>query len=564
MQKMLYALGLSAVLTACLPQPETPTPNTQQVDAASGKETLPETEFNPAFAEYFAKVASDEMMGRAPATQGEERTVAYIEQQFARFGLMPYNADGYRQSVPVVQIDPVKVSALQLTAADGTQQQLAYRTDMMAWSTRMLPEINIEQSEMVFVGYGIVAPEYNWNDYADVDVTGKTVVILVNDPGYATKDPALFTGNAMTYYGRWTYKFEEAARQGAAMALIVHETDAASYGWNVVAGTSPIRFELADDNNNMHRAAAEGWITAETAAQLFATVGKDLAQMRALALSPDFTALPLPRKASLSINNNLRKLNSSNVVGYIAGSKYPDEAILYMAHWDHFGMDFSLPDNQVFNGAQDNAGGVAALLALAENFAKGPQPERSVAFLAVTVEERGLLGSRWYAENPLFATHNTVAGINMDVINVYGPMRDLMVFGYGSSELETLIVPYIEAQQRYIAPEPTPEDGFYYRSDHFSLARVGVPMFYGRGGVDSVAHGRDWGLAQRRKYVTDYYHKVTDEFDENWDLRGAQQDMFLYFHLGQQLANSRLWPKWHEGKEFKAVREAAMAEANQP
>lgn len=548
MQKTVLSLLLLGALVGCSPQPT----------AESASAELAETEFNPAFAGYFADVASDELLGRAPATQGEERTVAYLEQQFARLGLTPFNSEGYRQGVPVVQIDPVKVSDLQLTDKTGQQQTLGYRKEMMAWSTRMLPEIAIDQSEMVFVGYGIVAPEYQWDDYAGLDVKGKTVVMLVNDPGFATKDPALFTGNAMTYYGRWTYKYEEAARQGAAMALIVHETDAASYGWNVVAGTSPIRFELANDNNNMHRTAAEGWITTETAEQLFAGVGSNLAQMRQKALSRDFKAIPLEKTASLSIKNNLRKLNSSNVIGYIPGSKYPDEAVLYMAHWDHFGMDFSLPNNQIFNGAQDNAGGVAALLALAENFAKGPQPERSIAFLAVTVEERGLLGSRWYAEHPLFAINKTVAGINMDVINVYGPMRDLMVFGFGSSELESMLEPYLEKQNRYIAPEPTPEDGFYYRSDHFSLARVGVPMFYGRGGVDSVEHGREWGLEQRRRYVSDYYHKVTDEFDPAWDLRGTQQDMYLYYHLGQELANSRVWPQWHEGKEFKAIREASM------
>ncbi len=554
MYKTLWPAVLVALTVSCTPPQEREQAETAVADA------LPETLFNPAFAEYFASIAADDMLGRAPATQGEERTVSYIEQQFARFGLQPYNEKGYRQAVPVVQIDPVKVSDMTLSSADGlTQRSLSYRTEMMAWSTRMQSNIEVEQSEMVFVGYGIVAPEYNWNDYANLDVKGKTVVILVNDPGYATKDPALFTGNAMTYYGRWTYKFEEAARQGAAMALIVHETDAASYGWNVVAGTSPIRFELANENQNMHRAAAEGWITLETAESLFAAVGSSLQQMRQQALSPNFQPVPLNSYASLTIQNNLRQLNSSNVIGYIPGEKYPDEAILYMAHWDHFGMDFSLPGNQVFNGAQDNAGGVASLLALAEQFAKGPKPERSIAFLAVTVEERGLLGSRWYAENPLFAINKTVAGINMDVINVYGPMRDLMVFGYGSSELEPLMEKYVSQQGRYIAPEPTPEDGFYYRSDHFNLAQKGVPMFYGRGGVDSVEHGRDWGLAQRKRYVTDFYHKVTDEFDPSWDLRGAQQDLFLYHHLGTELANSRLWPNWHEGKEFKAIRDASLA-----
>ncbi|MEH8015713.1 M28 family metallopeptidase [Rheinheimera muenzenbergensis] len=547
---LLAAASASLLLLSCSNQNTTAPP----------EQSLLQTSFNANFAGYFQKIASDDMQGRAPATKGEENTVQYLEQQFSRLGLTPYSADSYRQSVPVVQIDPVKVSALTLTDNNGGNTSLSYKTDMMAWSTRMLGQIDVAGSDVVFVGYGIVAPEYNWNDYAGLDVTGKTVVMLVNDPGYATQDPTLFTGNAMTYYGRWTYKYEEAARQGAAMALIVHETDAASYGWNVVAGTSPIRFELANDNKNLHKAPVEGWLSLDAAEKLFAANGTSLQQLRQQALSKAFKPVPLNAKASLSISNNLRELNSSNVIGYIEGSEKPDEAIIYMAHWDHFGLDFSRPDDKVFNGAQDNAGGVAALLALAEQFKAGPPPKRSVAFLAVTVEERGLLGSAWYASNPLFALNKTVAGINMDVINVYGPMRDVMVFGYGSSELEPILEKYARAQNRYIAPEPTPQDGFYYRSDHFNLAKKGVPMLYARGGVDSFIHGKDWGLEQRRLYVRDYYHKVNDEFDANWDLRGAQQDLHLYYQVGQELANSDSWPNWYQGKEFRAVRDASLAQ----
>lgn len=547
---LLAAASASLLLLSCSNQNTTAPP----------EQSLLQTSFNANFAGYFQKIASDDMQGRAPATKGEENTVQYLEQQFSRLGLTPYSADSYRQSVPVVQIDPVKVSALTLTDNSGANTTLSYKTDMMAWSTRMLQQIDVTDSQVVFVGYGIVAPEYNWNDYAGLDVTGKTVVMLVNDPGYATQDPTLFTGNAMTYYGRWTYKYEEAARQGAAMALIVHETDAASYGWNVVAGTSPIRFELANDNKNLHKAPVEGWLSLDAAEKLFAANGTSLQQLRQQALSKAFKPVPLNAKASLSISNNLRELNSSNVIGYIEGSEKPDEAIIYMAHWDHFGLDFSRPDDKVFNGAQDNAGGVAALLALAEQFKAGPPPKRSVAFLAVTVEERGLLGSAWYASNPLFALNKTVAGINMDVINVYGPMRDVMVFGYGSSELEPILEKYARAQNRYIAPEPTPQDGFYYRSDHFNLAKKGVPMLYARGGVDSFIHGKDWGLEQRRLYVRDYYHKVNDEFDANWDLRGAQQDLHLYYQVGHELANSDSWPNWYQGKEFRAVRDASLAQ----
>lgn len=525
--------------------------------ASAAEPALVQTDFNANFARYFEKVASDEMQGRAPATEGEKRTVAYLETEFKGLGLTAYKDGNYRQAVPVVQIDPVSVSSMTLTG-DKTAANLVYKTDMMAWSTRMLPEIKVENSEMVFAGYGIVAPEYNWNDYKDLDVKGKTVVVLVNDPGFATQDPELFTGNAMTYYGRWTYKFEEAARQGAAMLLIVHETEAASYGWNVVAGTSPIRFELADANKNMHKAQVEGWLSLDAAERLFAANGSSLKEMKAKALKPDFKAIPLNAKASISIKNNLREIDSNNVIGFIPGSKKPDEAVIYMAHWDHFGLDFSRSDDKIFNGAQDNAGGIAGLLALAEKFKQGPAPERSIAFVAVTAEERGLLGSRWYAEHPLFPVNKTVAGINMDIMNVYGPMRDVMVFGYGSSELEPILAKYAKAQNRYIAPEPTPQDGFYYRSDHFNLAKKGVPMLYARGGIDSVEHGKDWGLAQRKNYVTDFYHKVNDEFDPNWDLRGSQQDLFLFYQVGLEVANSQNWPNWLPGKEFKAIRDKSL------
>jgi Zn-dependent M28 family amino/carboxypeptidase len=540
MNKLVTTLALGLVFTASAAEP-----------------ALVQTDFNANFARYFEKVASDEMQGRAPATEGEKRTVAYLETEFKRLGLTAYKDGSYRQAVPVVQIDPVAVSSMTLTG-DKTAANLVYKTDMMAWSTRMQPEIKVENSEMVFAGYGIVAPEYNWNDYKDLDVKGKTVVVLVNDPGFATQDPELFTGNAMTYYGRWTYKYEEAARQGAAMLLIVHETEAASYGWNVVSGTSPIRFELANANKNMHKAQVEGWLSLDAAERLFAANGSSLKEMKAKALEPDFKAIPLNAKASISIKNNLREIDSNNVIGFIPGSKKPDEAVIYMAHWDHFGLDFSRSDDKIFNGAQDNAGGIAGLLALAEKFKQGPAPERSIAFVAVTAEERGLLGSRWYAEHPLFPVNKTVAGINMDIMNVYGPMRDVMVFGYGSSELEPILAKYAKAQNRYIAPEPTPQDGFYYRSDHFNLAKKGVPMLYARGGIDSVAHGKDWGLQQRKNYVTDYYHKVNDEFDPNWDLRGSQQDLFLFYQVGLEVANSQSWPNWLPGKEFKAIRDKSL------
>ena len=561
-------LALSACLglAACQKQPDPEPVNTTASapaetvggTSAPAQVELVDTLMNPKLGEYIKTLASDEFQGRAPATKGEEKTLAYLSEHFKRIGLKPLQGDSYIQPVQLVQIDPKEVSSMTFTG-DKAPAEFKYREQMFTWTTRVTDYSEVKASDMVFVGYGIVAPEYNWNDYEGLDVKGKTVVMFVNDPGFATKDKNLFTGDAMTYYGRWTYKFEEAARQGAAMALIIHETDAASYGWHVVAGGSATKFDLINPNKNADRVAIEGWITSESAQTLFAGVGESLESMHKKALEKDFAPVPLNVKASVSVKNNVRELTSGNVAGYIEGSEKPDEVVLYMAHWDHLGVDFTNPNNKVFNGAQDNASGTGGLMALAEYFVSQPQPKRSVAFIAVTAEERGLLGSAWYAKNPLFPLNKTVAGINMDVMNVYGPMKDMVVVGQGNSELEVLLEKYTKAQGRYVAPEPNPAAGSYYRSDHFNLAKVGVPMLYAKGGVDSVAHGKAWGLEQAKAYNTCCYHKVEDEFQDSWDLSGAQQDLFLYYRVGRELADSQAWPNWYEGKEFRAARDASLA-----
>ena len=550
-------LAASAFISACTEQPAE-VKTTEPTAAATEQTALAYTELNPRLAGYIKTLSSDEFQGRAPATKGEELTVAFLEDNFKRIGLKPIDGDSYKQPVSLVQIDPKQVSAMTLKG-EKLPAQFAYRDDMTAWTKQVTEQVEVTDSEMVFVGYGIVAPEYNWNDYEGLDVKGKTVVMFVNDPGFATQDPKLFNGNAMTYYGRWTYKYEEAARQGAAMALIIHETDAASYGWGVVAHGSPIKFDLINENKNADLAKVEGWVTTEAAEKLFANIGTDLASMHKKALEPDFKPVPLNAKASISISNNLRELTSSNVVGYIEGSKYPDEYVLYMAHWDHLGMDFSNPDNKVFNGAQDNASGTGGLLALAEYFTKQPQPERSVVFVAVTAEERGLLGSAWYAANPVFPLEKTVVGINMDVMNVYGPMKDMVIVGLGNNNAEDILIKYVEQQGRYATREHNPEAGIAYRSDHFNLSKKGVPILYAKGGNDHVEHGKEWGDAQRAEFNKCCYHKVTDEYNDNWDLRGAQQDLFLFYQVGNELANSRAWPNWHEGNEFRAIRDASAA-----
>lgn len=558
----------ASLLVACGPANQSETASgsaeTQTAETQQQKPDLEGSAFNPNFRDYLKTISSDEFAGREPSTEGEEKVVSFIENHFKEWGLKPYNEEtgSYRQSVPLVKIMPYQVSDLTFSG-DNAPETMDYRTEMMAWTMQVTDEVALENSEMVFVGYGIVAPEYDWNDYEGLDVEGKTVVMFVNDPGYATQDPELFNGNAMTYYGRWTYKFEEAARQGAAGALIIHETGPAGYGWGVVASGSPVRYDLKKDNNNMDRAKVEGWITLDSAEALFSKLDMSVDEARQLALSDSFEAVPMNVQANVTVKNKFEQLSAYNVIGYIEGSKYPEEHVIYMAHHDHLGTDPVREDDPIYNGAQDNATGTAGLLALAEKFAQQPQPERSVVFAAVGAEESGLLGSKWYADEPMLPLSKAVGGINMDLMNVYGPVKDMVVIGYGNSEMDEYLKPYIEEQGRYLAPNPTPEAGFFYRSDHFSLAKKGVPMLYAEGGNDHITKGKAWTEEQRAKYVAEAYHKPADEYDPNWDLRGAQQDLSAFFKLGNELANSRSWPQWAPGNEFEAARKATESERQQ-
>lgn len=554
MQKHLVLIAGGLLLSACSPAADEP-----QVSQSEPAVQVDPYNFNENYRGYLETLSSDEFAGRAPASVGEEKTVAFVEGKFREWGLKPYNADdnNYQQQVPLVKMMPYKVSDMTFSSDD--LEPLAYRTQMMAWSPRVMEEVAIEDSELVFAGYGIVAPEYGWNDYEGLDVAGKTVVVLVNDPGYDTQDPEVFNGKAMTYYGRWTYKFEEAARQGAEGVIVIHETGPAGYGWGVIAGGSPLRFDLARDNNNMDRTAIEGWITDEGADQLFARIGSSYAEMREAAQQPDFEPVSLETGLSVSVSTKFEYLNSPNLIGYIEGKSRPEEHVIYMAHWDHMGVDPINPDDGIFNGAQDNASGTAGVMALAEFWSSQPQPERSIVFVLVTAEERGLLGSNWYANNPMLPVGKAVAGINMDVLNVYGPMNDMVVVGHGNSEVEEVLTKYVEQQGRYVAPEPNPEVGSFYRSDHFNLAKVGVPMLYAKGGIDHFELGKEYGAQKRAEYVQVAYHKPADEYDPEWDLRGVQQDLWLYYWVGEELANSQAWPNWYAGNEFRAIRDESAA-----
>ncbi len=505
-------------------------------------------------------LASDEFEGRGPSSPGEEKTINYLKTEFEKLGLQPGNGDSYFQEVPLVSITADPNTSL-LVQGGGGAHRFGYGDEIMVWTKRVVGRAAITNSDMVFVGYGIVAPEYDWDDYEGLDVRGKTVVILVNDPGYATQDETLFNGNAMTYYGRWTYKFEEAARQGAAGALIVHETEPAAYPWGTVQGSwSGPQFGLVADDNNMSRVAVEGWLSRETATTIFDQAGFSFDSLKTLAVQRGFKSVPLNLRASLSLRNSIQQSTSNNVVAVLPGSERPDEYFVYMGHWDHFGTDPSLEGDHIYNGALDNATGTAALLELAEAFTSLEQtPARSVVFLAVTAEEQGLLGSAYYGANPIFPPEKTVAALNIDGLNILGPMNDVTIVGYGNSELDDYLTEAAADQGRVVIPDPEPEAGYYYRSDHFNFAKVGIPALYPSEGTDHVEHGKDWSQEKRDEYRAQHYHKPSDEYRSDWDLTGAIDDIRLYFAVGYRIANESTFPNWRDGTEFKAKRDSMMA-----
>jgi len=509
-------------------------------------------------------LSSDEFEGRAPASKGEERTIAFLQEEFEKLGLKPGNGESFFQEVPLVELT-VDPSAKLEIKGKRTSSVFAYGNEFMAWTLRVVDQVALADSEMVFVGYGIVAPEYDWNDYEGLDVKGKTVVMLVNDPGFATKDPEFFNGRAMTYYGRWTYKFEEAARQGAEGALIIHETEPAAYPWEVVQNSwSGPQFNLISEDNNLSRCAVEGWITRETAHKLFTDAKLNYEELKPEAAKQDFKAIPLGLKASVTLKNNIRWAKSKNVIALWPGSERADEYVIYMAHWDHLGVDPTLEGDQIFNGALDNATGTSALIELAEAFTKLKiAPSRSIVFLAVTAEEQGLLGSYYYAANPVYPLTKTAAAINMDALNIYGKMKDITIIGYGNSELDDYVQAAAAEQGRRVRPDPEPEKGSFYRSDHFAFAKQGVPALYTDNGIDHVEHGEEWTRAQTDKYNKEKYHKTSDEYDPNWDLSGAIDDLRLLFRVGYRISMESTFPNWKEGSEFKVKRDADMEATRQ-
>jgi Zn-dependent M28 family amino/carboxypeptidase len=507
-------------------------------------------------------LSSDKFEGRAPGTRGETLTVEYITQQFREMRLGAGNPDGtFVQKVPLVgfRAEP----NVRFTGSDGTELSPAFPTETVVWSRRFIPEVTVKDSDVVFVGYGIVAPEYGWDDYKGVDVRGKTIVMLINDPPIpdpndsSKLDEKMFKGRAMTYYGRWTYKYEIATEKGAAAAIIVHETIPAAYPWAVVQGSnSRENFDLEAADKNMGRVAVEGWVTQEIAERLCKAGGKEYADLKKAALKRDFRPVPLGVKASISVKNTLREIASTNVVAKVEGSdpKLKNQYIVYTAHWDHLGRDPQLRGDQIYNGAVDNATGTAALLEIGRAFASA-KPRRSVLFLSVTAEEKGLLGAKYYATHPLYPLKQTVANINMDALNVWGRTRDVEVVGAGQSTLEDVLEKVAKLQGRVIRPESQPEKGSYFRSDHFEFAKQGVPALDAHSGVEMIGRPEGFGLKKRDEYTAQDYHKVTDEIKPDWDLSGMVEEAELLLQVGLDVANSAEWPEWKSGSEFKARRQ---------
>ena len=514
------------------------------------------------FAHHVEVLSSDAFEGRGPGTPGGEKTVDYIRAQMQRIGLQPGNDGEWFQTVPMVETTADESTAIGIDVG-GKRQTLAFGDDMVVNTRSGKEHVAIDDSKLVFVGYGVDAPEQDWNDYAGLDVKGKTVVMLVNDPGFHANDASLFEGKRMTYYGRWTYKFEEAARKGAAAALIIHDTPGASYGWDVVRNSwSGAQYDLPPDSDPAPRLPAQGWITGEAAARLFTAAGLDLDELRAAANRRGFKPVPMDATLSLTLDSTITRKSSRNVVGILPGSDRADEALIYMAHWDHLGKH-DMPDggDGIYNGAVDNATGVSGILEIAEAFANQAQPpERSVVFLAVTLEESGLLGSQYYVAHPVVPLDKTVAVFNVDAMSVSGRSHDITVVGMGSSELEDLLKPVADAQHRVLHAEAHPEAGGYFRSDHFNFAKAGVPALYMDGGEDLVEGGKAAGAAAARDYGDHRYHNPADEYDAaTWKVDGAIQDLEAVYTVGRTLADTDQWPNWYEGNPFKAKRDEALA-----
>jgi Zn-dependent M28 family amino/carboxypeptidase len=512
-------------------------------------------------------LSSDQYEGRAPGTKGEDLTVAYIAAELKKAGVKPGMSDGtYVQRIPMVGItaDPRVTVTFQSGSAVQTP---TFKDDVVVWTKRVAEKVSVDTSDIVFVGYGVQAPEYQWDDYKGVDLAGKTVIVLIGDPPVpdpadpSKLDPKVFGGRAMTYYGRWTYKYEIGAEKKAAAVLIVHETGPAAYPFSVVQGKVTEQFDLVAPDKNMSRCAVEGWITLDQAKKLFAMAGQDFDGLKKQAVTRSFKPVPFKATASIELQSTIRTINSRNVVGKIEGSDptLKDEYVIYTSHWDHFGIGPEVNGDRIYHGAQDNATGIGGLIEIGRAFARLPvAPKRSILFLAVTAEEQGLLGSDYYARNPVYPLTKTLAVINMDSLNIYGKTSDLSVVGLGNSDLDTYAREAAAEQGRVLSPDPKPENGGYFRSDHFPFAKQGVPAINAGGGDQFVGRPADWGRKVKDEYTALHYHKPSDVIRPDWDLSGALQDLQIYYLMAYRLAQTDTFPGWTPGSEFKARRDAMM------
>jgi Zn-dependent M28 family amino/carboxypeptidase len=570
MHKLIPILPLAIAVASCsaptesrvAPPPSTPAPKLALAD-------MPKTTAD-GIMQHIKVLSADDFQGRLPGTPGEDKTVAYLESEFKKLGLKPGNTDGtYAQKVPLVGITGAEANPLTIGGAKG-RTTLKWKDDYVAWTKHVADGASIADSDMVFVGYGVVAPEYDWDDFKGVDLKGKTMVVLVNDPQIpdpadpAKLDAKTFNGTAMTYYGRWTYKYEEAARRGAAGVFIIHEEKPAGYPYGVVQGFLGERFDLVTPDKNMGRANIEGWFSLPTAKRILKLAGQDFDALKKQATSRDFKPVPLGLKASVAVKNTNRTIDSRNVLAKVEGSDpvLKDEYVVYTAHWDHLGVGDPDADNKndkIYNGAIDNASGVAALLEMARAFTQvKPAPKRSILFLMVTAEEQGLLGSEYYAVTPIYPLAKTVANINLDGVNQWGRTKDITVIGIGASDLDDYLRDAAAEQSRTLRPDPESEKGFYYRSDHFNFAKQGVPALYADTGVEFIGKPAEYSKTKRDEYTEKDYHQPSDEIKPDWDLSGAVEDADLLVAVGYRVANADKVPEWKPGNEFKAKRDAML------
>ncbi|MCU4173673.1 M28 family peptidase [Carboxylicivirga sp. N1Y90] len=506
---------------------------------------------------YVKELGSDEYMGRKPFGEAENLTIAYLEKCFQDIGLEPANGNSYFQKVPLIKVTRDVNSSLDISVDGKGVLSFSNSNDFVAFSQRIEKDLELKESDLVFAGYGIVAAEYNWNDYEGLDVKGKTVVVLVNDPGLDSGRDNFFTGDAMTYYGRWKYKYEEAARQGAEGILIVHDDKGAGYNWSVVDNSAAVaKVYPVVENNYLDRCKIEGWIQASVANQLFEAVDMDMADVITQAKTEGFKGFELKAKVDLSITNSWKKDDSHNVLGVIPGTDLADEYLFYSAHWDHLGIGNVMNGDSIYNGAVDNGTSLAWMMEIAKAFKAMPvSSRRSIVFFAPTAEESGLNGSGYYADNPIFPINKTVANINNDLMLPFGRCKDVMITGYGKSDLDDIISEEAEKKGRYVLPDPNAHTGMYYRSDHFSFARVGIPAAFARGNNDHWEKGKEYMAEREQFWIDNCYHKPDDEYEDWWDLSGVEEDAKLLFRVGWRIANSDVYPQWKEGAEFKAIRD---------